>query len=163
MGEATHGIGPRDLGLAKPNQEGETNMNKILFATDGSNYSKKAYPVIETLLSKWPDVQVIVLYVSPTTMLPADNHSPGTSEPEGNYAKDLKEETLAAFKPWEPRVQFQVVAGPPTLTICDVANHEGVDLIVVGSHGKGAFDRLVLGSVSHGVLNRAKMSVLVVK
>ncbi|RIV20273.1 universal stress protein [Alicyclobacillaceae bacterium I2511] len=138
-------------------------MNKILFATDGSNYSKKAHPVIEALLTKWPDVQVIVLYVSPTTLLPTDNKSPRTKEPEVNFAQDIEEETLAVFKPWEHQVRFQTVAGPPTLTICDVANRESVDLIVVGSHGKGAFDRLVLGSVSHGVLNRAKMSVLVVK
>ncbi len=138
-------------------------MNRILFATDGSSHSKKAHHVVEQLLVKWPEAQVIVLYVSPTTILPADSMVQQTKESEGNYAKEIEEEMLAVFKPWENRVRFKTLVGPPTVTICDVANSEAVDLIVVGSHGKSAFDRLVLGSVSHGVLNRAKMSVLVVK
>ncbi|MHB1626753.1 MAG: universal stress protein [Bacilli bacterium] len=137
-------------------------MKRILFATDGSSHSKKAHHAVEELLAKWPEAQVIVLYVSPVTILPADTMVQ-QEEAEDNYAKEIEEEMLAVFKPWENRVRFKTLVGPPTVTICDVANSEAVDLIVVGSHGKSAFDRLVLGSVSHGVLNRAKMSVLVVK
>jgi nucleotide-binding universal stress UspA family protein len=53
--------------------------------------------------------------------------------------------------------------GDPQHIICDVAKQEAVDLIVVGSHGKGRMERLLLGSVSNYVLNHAHCPVLVVR
>lgn len=40
---------------------------------------------------------------------------------------------------------------------------ENVDLIVVGSHGRGSFDRALLGRVAHDVLNRSEFPVLIVR
>jgi len=40
---------------------------------------------------------------------------------------------------------------------------EKVDLIVMGSRGLGRFQRLLLGSVSEGVLHHAHCSILVVR
>jgi len=39
----------------------------------------------------------------------------------------------------------------------------GVDLIVVGSSGKGMADRLILGSVSTGIVHKSPVPVLVTK
>jgi nucleotide-binding universal stress UspA family protein len=49
----------------------------------------------------------------------------------------------------------------PAETILDFAKREKSDLIVVGSHQKSAFDRVLLGSVSGAVLNRSDLDVLV--
>lgn len=50
----------------------------------------------------------------------------------------------------------------PAETILDFAKREKSDLIVVGTHQKSAFDRVMLGSVSGAVLNRSDLDVLVV-
>ncbi|MFD5383299.1 universal stress protein, partial [Bacillus velezensis] len=58
---------------------------------------------------------------------------------------------------------FSHQTGHPSRTICNVAQSEKVDLIVLGSHGRGAIDRALLGSVAHGVLHRSQIPVLIVK
>jgi len=47
--------------------------------------------------------------------------------------------------------------------IIDTATAIGVDLIVIGSHGRGGIERLLLGSVTQRVLQDAPMPVLVIK
>jgi universal stress protein A len=47
--------------------------------------------------------------------------------------------------------------------VCKVAADLGVDVIVVGSHGKTGFGRLLLGSVSEHVVRHAPCPVLVVR
>ncbi len=52
--------------------------------------------------------------------------------------------------------------GSPKLEIIRVANENGVDLIVVGSHGRNGF-ALLLGSTANGVLHHATCDVLAVR
>jgi nucleotide-binding universal stress UspA family protein len=37
------------------------------------------------------------------------------------------------------------------------------DLVVIGSHGRTGFDKLLLGSVANGVSQKAKCPVLIVR
>ncbi|MEM2160177.1 MAG: universal stress protein [Candidatus Nitrosotenuis sp.] len=48
-------------------------------------------------------------------------------------------------------------------TIVNYAKSHNSDLIVMGSHGRSGLDKLILGSVANGVLQRANCPVLVVK
>ena len=52
--------------------------------------------------------------------------------------------------------------GDPARIIVTQAEDEGADLIVVGSEGKNLVERILSGSVSSGVVHRAKTDVLVV-
>jgi nucleotide-binding universal stress UspA family protein len=47
--------------------------------------------------------------------------------------------------------------------ICDYAGDEGVDLVVMGTHGRRAISRLMLGSVAESVVQQAPCSVLTVR
>ncbi len=47
--------------------------------------------------------------------------------------------------------------------ICEYAAENGVDLIVIGSHGRTGLKAALLGSVSHAVTNRAPCAVTVVR
>jgi nucleotide-binding universal stress UspA family protein len=58
------------------------------------------------------------------------------------------------------RVERQVSLHGPAQALLDVADDAG--LLVVGSHGRGALRRAVLGSVSHAVLYHAPCTVAVV-
>jgi nucleotide-binding universal stress UspA family protein len=55
-----------------------------------------------------------------------------------------------------------LVRGPTVEAILEEARSVGADIIVVGSHQKGAVKRALLGSVSEGILHRADVPVLVV-
>lgn len=61
------------------------------------------------------------------------------------------------------RVAFLIWEGDPGEAIVEAAESEQVDLIVVGSHGRGSVGRLFLGSVSEHVVRNATCPVLVVR
>ena len=56
-----------------------------------------------------------------------------------------------------------VRVGQPDAEVVASAKEQGGDLIVMGSHGRGGLDRLLMGSVSERVIGRADCPVLVVK
>jgi nucleotide-binding universal stress UspA family protein len=53
--------------------------------------------------------------------------------------------------------------GDPKHTICQIAKEINCDLIVVGSHGYGVIERVLLGSVSDYVVHHAHCPVLVIR
>ncbi len=63
----------------------------------------------------------------------------------------------------EAVVTARIEAGDAGPMLVWVAEQEGFDAIVVGSHGKGRLKRLVLGSVSEHVMRHAPCPVLVVR
>jgi nucleotide-binding universal stress UspA family protein len=48
-------------------------------------------------------------------------------------------------------------------TIVDFSKSHKIDLIVMGSHGRKGFDKLLLGSVANGVSQKVKCPVLIIK
>jgi nucleotide-binding universal stress UspA family protein len=50
----------------------------------------------------------------------------------------------------------------PATTILDVAEREGVDLIMVATHGRGGMERLFLGSVADRVVHHSACPVLLI-
>src|SRR5262249_52770843 len=61
------------------------------------------------------------------------------------------------------RVVAHLMSGEPYREVLQLASDLRADLIVVGSHGKGAFDRLIVGSVSQAILKKAHCAVLVAR
>jgi nucleotide-binding universal stress UspA family protein len=57
--------------------------------------------------------------------------------------------------------KYIVLKGDPAARIVNFAEEQNVDMIVVGFHGIGGFERLVIGSVSEKVVRHAKIPVLV--
>jgi nucleotide-binding universal stress UspA family protein len=60
-------------------------------------------------------------------------------------------------------VSFLVWEGEPGPAIVDAAASEQVDLVIVGTHGRGTLGRLFIGSVSEYVVRNAACPVLVVR
>ena len=63
------------------------------------------------------------------------------------------------------QVEFKAyrVEGSPKKEIVDFAEENDIDLIVMGSTGKGAIDRVLVGSTASYVVNHAPCNVMVVK
>lgn len=60
-------------------------------------------------------------------------------------------------------VERRLVVGRPVDEIVEAAARPDVDLVVVGARGLGTLERILLGSVSEGVLRHADRPVLIVK
>lgn len=59
-------------------------------------------------------------------------------------------------------IERLIVTGQPAAAIISWATAKQVQLILLGTHGRGRLDRFLLGSVAEEVLRRAPCSVLVV-
>jgi nucleotide-binding universal stress UspA family protein len=76
-------------------------------------------------------------------------------------AQELVDEA-AARVPDEISTATLVRIGRPADEIVRRAKEGGYDLIVMGARGRGAATSILLGSVSHGVLNQSPAAVLIV-
>jgi nucleotide-binding universal stress UspA family protein len=59
--------------------------------------------------------------------------------------------------------QSEVVVGSPADSIADYADKNGVDLIIIATHGRSGVSRWVWGSVADRVLRSASVPVLMVR
>ncbi|MCB5954352.1 universal stress protein [Enterococcus sp. CWB-B31] len=75
----------------------------------------------------------------------------------------VREKTEQAKNSGLKNVIYRVVQGHPKHIIVKMIKSEGYDLVVMGSSGKGAVERTLLGSNTSFVVNHAPCDVLVVK
>ena len=84
-------------------------------------------------------------------------------QPDG-YRKRLWEDLYRVVPPVsDVRVQYVLGEGRPGEEILKLARKSDCDLVVLGSHGRTGFQRLLMGSVAEEVIRKAPCPVLVVK
>ena len=136
----------------------------VLLPTDGSAGMDR---VIEEAvgLAERHDATLHALYVVNTASLsnlPLEASMDAVSD-------SLREEGRTALAEVERLVDDRVplesatVEGSPAREIVDDATETGVDLIVMGTHGRSGVDRLLLGSVAERVVRRSPVPVLTVR
>jgi nucleotide-binding universal stress UspA family protein len=150
----------------------------VLVATDGSDKALKAASVAGELVRAL-GARVSVLYVQDDALVvssawgasgAAGGTVQGTMSVEQirsmleQQAHDTAlAKALEALGNISDNVQSAVVWGHPASEICRFARENGVDLIVIGSHGRSGIQEALLGSVSHSVANRASCPVTIVR
>ena len=80
-------------------------------------------------------------------------------------AENATENAVKILRKKNPTLSIttSVIEGSPKSVILEEAESFGADLIVVGSHGYGAVERFLMGSVSQTVALHAKCSVEIVR
>lgn len=89
----------------------------------------------------------------------AQAHQYSLDKERAQFDARLKELLEGVENP--PKIVPHVLMGPPSKEVVRIANRVKADLIIIGSHDRGGFKRLVLGSVAGEVLRIANCSVLV--
>jgi nucleotide-binding universal stress UspA family protein len=146
---------------------------RILLATDGSDCSAKAVSFVAQY--SWP-AQTEVRLLSVAELAPAYVPSlasqfaapvPNLVDEICKQARSRAEEAVAGARKILTSTSLNICdvtpTGDPRPTILDEAEAFGADLIVLGSHGRHGFDRLVMGSVAETVAANAHCSVVVVR
>jgi nucleotide-binding universal stress UspA family protein len=144
---------------------------KILVAIDGSPLSDKAAEEAVRMAAGNPSqfkskvYGLLVLPNAPRSTF--TDFVPAKPITEQDKWAELKERIFFVIeknaREMEVPLETAVVYGDPAEELIRFAQKEEIDVIVIGSTGKGFLKRKLLGSVSHRVVKDAKCSVYVVR
>lgn len=138
-------------------------VKEILFATDLSPASEAALKCAASLAKVFA-ARLDILHVVPLTIYP-NAFAAGVSD-LGYLPCSIAEESMSALEesPWLNGVRYRtkVVEGSAPTTIRSMAETDGVDLVVVGTHGAHGVEKALLGSVAEGVFRSVTCPVMTV-
>ncbi|MGM0420648.1 MAG: universal stress protein [Bacillota bacterium] len=143
-------------------------MKKILLAVDGSESCSKAVAETNDLAEKLgAEVTVLTVvegYVTPELYSQSDAEKVVAKQKNMQEAgEEVVNSCVNIFNNESLRVNKMVKKGNPAEVICQVAEAEHYDLIVVADMGRNAIRRFLLGSTTEKVVRHASTSVLIVK
>jgi nucleotide-binding universal stress UspA family protein len=146
----------------------------ILVPTDFSETASAALAYAKMFAGSFgADLHVLhVLHVlhDPLRYPPTMELGMGSADMLARLRQDLKadaqrrlDEVLTAGERQKYRAKLELKWGSPHVEIDDYAAKQGIDLIVMGTHGHGAITGLLLGSTANKVIHKAPCPVLVVR
>ena len=146
-------------------------FKNILVPVDGSEFSMRALKYAIPIMNKF-NSNLIALHIVPSSIRydfftkekKFETISPINQIFQTAYAEakksfdDIKEKLGVEFK-------TDVIIAEESIVkeIIGYAEREKMDLIIIGTHGKTGFKKLILGSVASGVLTLAHCPVLIVR
>ena len=139
---------------------------KILLAVDGSSYTKKMLAYLTTHDELFSAQNHYTLVTVQPALPPRARAALGKEAVDSYYADETDAILAPVVKFLErhgikAKSEWQV--GPVGETIAKFADEGKFDLLIMGSHGYGALDNLVMGSVATQVLANSKVPVLLVR
>ena len=141
--------------MRSPYAQRVTMFHRIMLATDFSPAADDAARAVVSLAIAY-GANLILLHVAWSVYYDVAYANIPRAEEEARRSAEHRLATLAArMEHARLPVRTVVRAGNPGETIADCAREEGVDLIVVGSHGHHGLNRLFLGSVADRVVRLA--------
>jgi nucleotide-binding universal stress UspA family protein len=139
---------------------------KILFAADGSRFTKKALAFLVThnaLLDGVAELQILNVQ---TALPPRVSRFVSRSVIDSYYLEESEKILMPIRKFLDQRsIKFTTdwLAGNPALEIVKTAKRDKAHLIVMGTHGHGVVGRMLLGSVAQKVVAECECPILLVK
>jgi nucleotide-binding universal stress UspA family protein len=135
--------------------------DNVLLATDGSEYSRMATDhAIQFTRSYGGDLSVVsvvdvndeIYALAPETVERLENHAREVIDEVGNKANTSEVKTFTHLR-----------EGDADEKINELAAETKADVIFMGSHGRKAIKRLLMGSVTERVIGHTRVPVFVVK
>ncbi|MGA7616275.1 MAG: universal stress protein [Thermoanaerobaculia bacterium] len=137
---------------------------KILVPTDFSDLATHALEFAQMIATRYGS-SICLLYADPFlpppyfTSLQAEELAESLEKSKELAAEQLREYARRHVGPSIP-VQSLIMEDVPFPAITNVAEKRNVDLIVMGTHGRSGFSRIMLGSVTERVLRETDRPVL---
>lgn len=138
---------------------------RILVPTDGSDGVERAVRhAVDLAVEHGATVHALYVVNSASYAgMPMESSWEGVDEMLRADAESAVELVRAVGDDYDVPVETAVIDGTPSSEIVRYAESEGCDLIVMGTHGRGGIDRLLLGSVAEKVVRGSSVPVLTVR
>ncbi len=151
---------------------------KLLVCFDGSIKSYQAVEEAKKLAQTFEEKEITLIHVYPekeASYWDAINQKKATEPPKGlsdsersqvekfMRIKKMAREVVEEFSGSNINVDKRIIKGDPVSKITEIAEKEKFDMIVIGNRGLGGLKKMMLGSISNGVIQQSKVNVLVVK
>lgn len=139
--------------------------DRILVPTDGSPETERAVEhAAELAAAHGAELHAVHVVNSATfTGLPMETSWEGVGDVLREEAESALERVEAIAAEYGVEATSHVLEGSPSRRIVEYAEGEDCDLVVMGTHGRGGIDRLLLGSVAEGVVRASSVPVLTVQ
>lgn len=138
-------------------------IRRILLATDLSEASEAATAQALELARDLGSDLLVVSVIDPRSLLLPSGRMGARVDQVRSSRESVAQEIVGRGRSAGVRVTFLIWEGNPGESIVDAARSEQVDMVVVGSHGRGSMGRFFIGSVSEHVVRHAPCPVLVVR
>ncbi len=142
-------------------------IKKILIPTDFSEYSKSALPYAADFAKKY-GAKLVLLHIFDEELFSPIFFEVGGSAKE--YYDRLQDRFEAATDDFLSgidtkgiEIEAELGNGTPFVEIIKFARENGIDLIVMGTHGRSGITHALLGSVTEKVVRKAPCPVMVVR
>ena len=144
--------------------------NKIMVPLDGSPLAECVFPHLEAFARGCGTKSVIFIRaVDHIGLHPAWEYTPTKQERE-SAEKKIKADAENYLKQIVSRIKYdgvevksEVITGRAADVLADYAARNGVDLIIMATHGRSGISRLAMGSVAQRVSQSACVPVLLVR
>ena len=139
-------------------------IKKILFPVDFSDVSPKIAPWVLMMAKKF-EAEIHLLFVARGYGYLSDVYvMPAVIENiQGEIVKGgetAMEEFVAAHFEKYPALKAKVILGDAAEKILNYMTSEGIDLVIMGTHGRKGLERVFFGSVADRVIKMAQVPVL---
>ena len=142
-------------------------IKKILFPCDFTNNSSKILPYVLSVSEKY-DSMIYLLHVVQDlskwysgiydSRISMDLYQKEALKGAERCMDRLCEEQLQSC----PNFQSRLVSGDPATEILKTIDSEGIDLVVMGTHGRKGLEHTIFGSVAENVVKKSPVPVLVI-
>jgi nucleotide-binding universal stress UspA family protein len=147
-------------------------IKKILYPTDFSQASQAALPMLRDLAQRY-EAEVHILHVVDLHseflmdggyMVPLLVSYPIEQEQLAEFARKRLNEFVQEHLPdRQESIKKVIILGKPFVEIVRYAQEQGIDLIVISTHGHSPIGSVLLGSVAEKVVHKAPCAVLTVR
>ena len=139
--------------------------DEILLPTDGSDGMTDAAGHAGVLAERFDATVHVLSVIDPRNRFESPTSGLSTAawqEAERDRAEQAVERTVATL-PDGLSVETALLEGVPKTVILDYVRDEGIDMVVMGTHGRSGLDHYLIGSVAETVVRNSPVPVVTVR
>lgn len=137
--------------------------DRILLPTDGGPTTDRALEHAANLAGTY-DAELHIVYVIDSTAFATDIETGTIVEEFEHLGESIVDDVTARAREYDlERVVPVIVRGTPSEKVLEYSADHGIDLIVMGTHGRTGLPRYLLGSIAEKIVRRSDAPVLTVR